>query len=112
MTKYRAKKTTVDGITFDSQAEAARWRDLCLLERAGRIRVLCRQVPYVLAPAAKLHGEKRKRPAVRYLVDFEYFSVLEQVLIREDVKGMDTPMSRLKRHLMATVHGISVRVVK
>jgi len=27
------------------------------------------------------------------------------------VKGMDTPMSRLKRHLMATIHGIQVRLV-
>lgn len=78
---------------------------------AKQISDLQMQVPYVLAPKAKLHNEKRCRPAIRYLVDFRYRTRLG-TLIFEDVKGMDTPLGRLKRHLMKTVHGIDVRVVR
>ena len=112
MTKYRAKKTTFDGIEFDSQAEARRWAHLCLLEKAGEVRNIRRQVPYVLAQSVKLYGETRARPSVRYVADFVYEDVKWGRMVVEDVKGMDTPMSRLKRHLMATTHGIMVRVVK
>lgn len=35
--KYKAVKTTVDGIKFDSKAEARRYTQLKLLERAGQI---------------------------------------------------------------------------
>ena len=46
--KYHAKKVTVDGMTFDSKREYARWRDLQLLERAGEITDLRRQVRFPL----------------------------------------------------------------
>lgn len=111
MTKYRSIKTTVAGIEFDSRAEAARYTDLLLLQRAGKISGLTRQVPFVLAPPVKLHGETRTRPAIRYVADFVFSDPTEGVIVL-DVKGMDTPMSRLKRHLMATVLGIQVRIVK
>lgn len=110
MTKYHATKTTVAGIEFDSKAESRRYADLLLLERAGKIKDLRRQVPYIIAPGVKLHGEKRARPAVRYICDFVYTALPSGVVIVEDVKGMDTPLSRLKRHLMATVLGVQVRI--
>lgn len=37
MSKYKAKKTKVDGITFDSKKEAERYRQLKMLENAGHI---------------------------------------------------------------------------
>lgn len=110
MTKYGAQKTTVDGIVFDSKREATRYGFLLMLQNAGQISGLTLQVPFVLAPSVRLHGEKRARPAVRYVSDFVYSCPLNGVVV-EDSKGMDTPMSRLKRHLMATVHGIYVRIV-
>lgn len=70
MPKYHNRKTVLDGLTFDSAAEAARWRELTLLEKAGHIRDLQRQVPIELVPGARLHGEKRARPAIRLVVDF------------------------------------------
>ncbi|MEP0454477.1 MAG: DUF1064 domain-containing protein, partial [Roseibium sp.] len=42
--KYGAQRTVVDGVTFDSKKEAARWAQLCLLQRAGQISDLKRQV--------------------------------------------------------------------
>lgn len=111
MSKYGARKTVIDGITFDSRLEANRYLDLRAMLAAKQISDLEFQVPYVLAPKVKLHGDKRARPAVRYLVDFRYRTRLG-TLICEDSKGMDTPMSRLKRHLLKTVHGIDVRIIK
>lgn len=108
--KYGAKKTTVGGLTFDSKREAGRWADLLLLQRAGKISQLERQVTYVLAPSVKMHGEARKKAALRYVADFRYFSPSEGVFIVEDAKGRDTAVSRIKRHLMATAHGIYVRL--
>ena len=46
--KYGNRKTEIDGLTFDSAKEAKRWGELKLLERAGRIRKLRRQVSYDL----------------------------------------------------------------
>lgn len=108
--KYGAKKTELCGITFDSKAEGRRYMDLRTLEVAGKIAKLERQIPYVLAPGCRLSGEKRARPPVRYIADFRYVENGAEVI--EDVKGMDTPVSRLKRHLMLTVLGLDVRVVK
>ena len=111
MRKYRNNPVTVNGIRYDSEREANRGCELAMLEKAGAIADLRRQVSYELAAGVTLHGEKRKRPAIRYVADFVYRDEggLEVV---EDVKGVDTPMSRLKRHLMATRLGLMVRIIK
>ena len=111
MTKYKAKKAVVNGITFDSRREAARYAELVLLARAGKITGLTLQVPFVLAPGVKLIGEDRKRPALKFVADFVYTDVDQGAIVIEDVKGMDLPMGRLKRHLMKTVLGLDVLLV-
>jgi hypothetical protein len=108
--KFSNAKTVFDGMRFDSKAELRRWNELVMLQRAGQIHDLRRQEAFVLAPPAKLHGETRARPAIRYVADFVYREGGKRVV--EDTKGMDTPMSRLKRHLMLTVHGIQVRLTR
>ena len=108
-TKYRAKKQTVDGITFASRAEASRYMDLKLLQQAGKVYDLRRQVPFVLAPAVLIRGAKRKSPALRYIADFVYMRDGERVI--EDVKGAMTQAYRIKRHLMA-VQGLHITEVK
>ena len=110
--KYGNKKTEVDGILFDSKVEAARWVTLRRAEESGLICYLKRQYAFVLAPSVKLLGEKRTRPAIRYVADFVYKTPHGSDLFVEDVKGFDTPMSRLKRHLMKTVRGLDVVIIK
>lgn len=51
--KYNNKKVEVDGIIFDSKREAERYQELSLLEKAGVIRDLQRQVKYILIPAQR-----------------------------------------------------------
>lgn len=107
--KYRNKPCTVGGEKYRSQREAKRHQDLMMLQKAGIIAGLTREVPFELAPGIKIEGEDRKRPAVRYVADFVYSEVKSGRIVVEDAKGMQTPVYRLKKHLLATVHGIHVR---
>ena len=77
----------------------------------GEINCLQRQTPFVLAPKVKIAGELRTRPAIRFFADFTYRQKGAQVV--EDVKSPVTarlPAFRLKQHLMATVHGLEIRI--
>lgn len=103
--KYRAKKTTVDGITFDSRKEAGRYVMLKAMEEEGLIGDLRRQVRYELVPAFDVDG-RHYRP-VFYVADFVYTADGKTVV--EDVKGMRTDVYRLKSKLFARRYGMSIR---
>lgn len=107
MSKYGNMKTEVDGIVFDSKAEAKRYALLKMLQRAGQISDLRLQVPFELVRGVRIGG--RSRPAIKYIADFVYLQGGKQVV--EDVKGMLTPVYRLKRHLMMAVYGIEIMEV-
>lgn len=104
--KYHNRKLTVDGQTFDSGKEYRRFRELCLLERAGQIAGLQRQVKFELIPAQRIDGKVVER-ACSYVADFVYTENGQQVV--EDAKGMRTQEYRLKRKLMLYIHGIRIR---
>ncbi len=100
--KFRNKITIVDGIRFHSGAEARRFGILKLLEKAGQIADLKRQVPFVVI-------DKPKRP-VKYVADFVYFE--NGVKIIEDCKGCWTPLAKAKVDLMLEKYGVTVRITK
>jgi len=100
--KYGAKKTVVDGITFPSKLEAKRYGELRMLERSGAITALQRQVPFDL----KVNGHL----ICRYIADFTYTQTTTGEIVTEDAKGVMTPAFRLKAKLMEAVHGIVVQV--
>lgn len=103
--KYGARKTRIDGILFDSQAEANRWCELRLLERVGAICGLERQKKYTLIPKSDYGSE------IGYIADFVYSE--NGITVVEDVKSKATatPLYRLKKRLMAEIHGIEIREV-
>lgn len=105
MNKYGNKKTEIHGITFDSKAEARRYGQLLLLERAGKISGLELQPVFILIPAVVISG--RKRPAIKYIADFRYTDDAGKKIV-EDTKGMLTPVYKIKRHLMMHVHGVEI----
>jgi len=94
--KYHARKTTVDGITFDSRAEATRYTELKLLERAGEISSLVLQPEFELIPGYIKNG--RKIRAVKYRADFQYTDRNGKTVI-EDVKGVCTKEFLLKKKI-------------
>ena len=100
--KYGARKLTApDGQKFDSVKEFHRWGCLRLLERAGRITDLRRQVSFELIP--KQDGER----ACSYVADFTYYE--DGKLVVEDCKGFKTDVYRIKKKMMLWVHGIRIR---
>jgi hypothetical protein len=105
--KYHAKKTVVDGITFDSRKEADRYLVLKGMEEGGSIEDLRRQVRYVLIPAFDVDG-KHYRP-VYYVADFVYMDNETGKEVVEDVKGMRTDVYRLKSKLFARRYGMNIR---
>jgi hypothetical protein len=106
--KYRAKKTIVNGIKFDSQAEAAHYRRLLVRQEVGQIRALELQPVFVLVPGVRLLGSKRKTPAIRYVADFRYIEVATGRTVICDVKGYLTPIYKIKRHLMKAILGLDI----
>lgn len=124
--KYGAKKITRDGITFDSLQEYRRFCELSLLEKAGDITDLKRQVVFPLIPtqreepcAVYKKGKNKGAPKpgkviekeVNYIADFVYTNKLTGEVIVEDVKGFKTKDYILKRKMMLYFHGIRIREV-
>ena len=117
--KYHSRKMTVQGVSFDSQKEYRRFRELCLLEKAGQITDLQRQVKFVLIPAqyepdiiGKRGGVRRGKLIERecsYIADFTYTEDGKPVV--EDTKGFKTKDYIIKRKLMLWVHGIRINEI-
>ena len=106
--KYKNKKVVAAGITFDSKREATRYRELVLLERAGRIQNLQRQVKYELIPSQRIDGKVVER-ACFYVADFVYTQDGKQIV--EDTKGFRTPEYIIKRKLLLHKYGIRINEV-
>lgn len=120
--KYGSRKVAVDGITFDSKKEAQRYCELRLLEKAGQITNLQRQVKFELIPTQREEstevykaGPKKGLPKpgavienpTFYIADFVYMENGKKVV--EDAKGYKTPEYKIKKKLLLWVHGIRIR---
>lgn len=121
---YNVKTRALDGTVFDSHKEARRWDELLLLQRAGKITDLQRQVRYELIPAQyetyERYGKdgRRLKDGVRllerkvdYVADFVYTIADTGENIVEDTKGIRTPEYIIKRKLMLAVHSIRIKEV-
>ena len=116
--KYNARKVAVDGIAFDSVREARRYKELKLMQQAGKISDLRLQVPFELVPALYEHsgeiytkGKRKGQPkrgkciekAVIYKADFVYTENGCQIV--EDAKGVPTKDYIIKRKLFKQIYG-------
>lgn len=125
--KYHNKKIIKDGQVFDSLKEYRRFCELALLQRAGQITNLQRQVPFELIPAQfqeiqtgefYKRGERKGQPktkricienSVVYKADFVYTEKGKMVV--EDAKGFKTTDFILKRKMMLYFHNIKIKEV-
>lgn len=99
--KYRNKKVTFDGYTFDSLKEYCRYVELKILQKAGEISDLKLQVKFELTfNAVKICS---------YIADFTYTQAGDKVV--EDVKGFKTGIYSIKRKLMLAFYGIKIKEV-
>ena len=109
MRKYHNRKTEIDGYLFDSLAEARRYQELALLEKAGDIGGLEIHPKYKLVVNQKL--------ICTYSADFRYrINNAPETIgwgpeIIEDVKGVKTAVYQLKKKLMLACYGIEIQEV-
>lgn len=100
--KFRNVKTEVAGVRYDSRKEANRGVQLGVLERAGKIFDLKRQVVFPL----DVNGHS----ICRYVCDFQYVDENGRRVV-EDVKSKHTRTLReyaIKRKLMLAIHGVEI----
>lgn len=125
MAKYRNRKVTIDGVTFDSKHEAQRYRELQVLERAGQIYGLELQKKFVLVPAQYetfdrygkngkplKDGKKCVEKEVAYYADFTYITAKGEYVV-EDAKGYKKgnayALYTIKRKLMLYIYDIKIK---
>ena len=115
--KYHNRKYSADGEVFDSKKEYQRWQELKLLEKAGEITDLRRQVPFEIIPEQREPDTIGPRGGVRkgriierkavYIADFVYKDA-DGLEVVEDCKGMRTKDYILKRKLILFRFGIRI----
>ena len=95
--KYRSKKTEVDGILFDSKIESKHYLKLKELEKQGKIKDLELQPCFELQPKFKKNGKTYRK--IEYKADFRYFDIELDKIVIEDVKGLETSEFKLKHKM-------------
>lgn len=94
--KYGNKKTVVDNITFDSQAEAIYYNQLKWLKQAKQIKNFKLQPRYILQEAFTKNGKHFRK--IEYVADFEVHKLDGSVEV-VDIKGIETKEFAIKRKL-------------
>lgn len=98
--KYKARKTEVDGIIFDSKHEAEVYLKLKEREQNGEINDLQRQVKFELIPKIG-----KQRPCT-YVADFTYYEKYKFMVV--DAKGIKTDVYKIKKKLMRWLNNIEI----
>lgn len=108
--KYKNKKVIYDGMKFDSVKEKSWYIKFKLMEQAGEIHNLQRQVPFCLIEVFKL--EEKTYRATKYVADFVYRDKEDKLHVI-DVKSpaTKTQVYQLKKKLMAYKYGIEIEEV-
>lgn len=101
--KYNAKPTTIDDIKFGSRKEGRYYQDLKLRQMSGEILFFLRQVPI------RLPG------GIKYVIDFLEFHAPKNGdqgdVVFTEVKGMMTPLARVKIKQAEEILGITINIV-
>lgn len=105
--KYKAVKMVIDGVTFDSGLEAARYKQLKLLEEAGTIKNLILQPKFRLMDSYRYDGKAIR--AIDYIADFMYEENGKTIV--EDVKGIRTKDYIIKSKLFIKKHILELKYV-
>ena len=105
------RTTTADGITHDSKTEAQRWEELKLMQQAGEICGLKRQVSIGLTGRdGPIMTDSGKQQRV-YKADFVYVDNALGITVIEDRKGHETDVFNLKKAILAA-QGMEIHITK
>jgi len=108
--KYKAKKTEYNGITYDSKKEALRAKQLEYFQEIGLISGLQRQVKFkwiethTLEKGCSLELELKRS----YIADFVYFDHDKKIEVVLDVKGFRTAEYKKKKKIVEHLFKIKI----
>lgn len=108
MSKYRAKKTVVDNITFDSIAESKYYEQLKWLLQAKQIKYFKLQPKFLLQDGFKKNGVTVRK--IEYKADFEVHNLDGSIEI-VDVKGVETKDFIIKKKLFLNKYDLPLKLV-
>lgn len=109
MNKYRNKKVQVDMYIFDSIQESRRYKELKLLERAGKIQNLELQPHFLLQDSFRKNGKTFRK--IEYIADFKYIENGKTIV--EDVKGIQTEVFKIKHKIFEKIYPeLELRIIK
>lgn len=109
--KYHNKKCVYKGIKFDSLKEMRYYAKLELLEKAGEISELKRQVEFILIETFKLEDKTYRK--TKYIADFTYKTKDGKYHV-VDIKSEATRKDKtyqLKKKLLAWRYGLVIEEV-
>ncbi len=95
------ERRTVDGIVFASIKEANRYGELKLMQDYGEIAHLELQPKFPLEVCGTV--------VANYIADFRYVDCRGKNTIIEDVKGVRTPVYKLKKKLVEAIYDIRIK---
>jgi len=102
--KYGNIRTEVDGIKFASKAEAHRYQELKLLQKAGEIK------SFRMQPKYALYSQNNKLIGY-YIADFEVIDKNDHIWA-EDVKGVTTQLFNWKAKHFRRDYSLELRIIK
>lgn len=113
--KYKNKKTIVEGIEFDSKKEAEYYLRYKTLEKFGKIKnlVLQEKFPFIINGVPVVIRSERypKGRTTSYRADFSFFDIESGAWRVVDIKGVQTDLFKLKRALVEAIYGVHVEVI-
>ncbi len=109
MSKYNNKKVIVEDYVFDSIQESRRYKELKLLERAGKIQNLELQPHFLLQDSFRKNGKTFRK--IEYIADFKYIENGKTIV--EDVKGIQTEVFKIKHKIFEKIYPeLELRIIK
>ncbi|MEK3887748.1 DUF1064 domain-containing protein [Bacillus sp. FSL K6-3431] len=107
--KYGNKKTTLDGIVFDSKAEAKYYQQLKWLQECKEILFFRTQLRYLLQEAFEKNGKTHRK--IEYVADFEVHRKDGSIEVI-DVKGVKTDVFRMKEKMFHKKYSHKLYLIK
>ena len=98
VSKYHAKKTEYKGVVYDSKWEAEKAYELDMLQRAGKIKNLQRQVRFILQDGFVNNKGEKIRP-ISYIADFVYEKDDKKIVMDTKSPATRTAEYRIKKKL-------------
>ena len=106
--KYGAKRTIVDGIPFDSKKEAEDYKRALRLQRAGKIKLIMLQVPFIVSPGIydEATGQCLAKPEIWRADRVIHWA--DDKLTVEDTKGKRTRDYLRKKRRVEAIYGFKI----